>query len=249
MKDIEKEFKGTQFNNCQHLSLNIWSLLSQTSQIIENQVKKYDLDHDLFLNEITTFLIRKMEESIPEQYKDTLEDLGYDSKVIDSNFSMLDSVENLQKKINNVKKSKKNTAKNNVLELKTNLLKQVKTVSIDSLMKLYMIEHEQTTKQIQKGMKGMSTKFKKLKKQEKVFLKAVDLQEATCDIHCVFEEEKDFLNLVEIEKCRHKALKIKEKEQELKQSNSKNRNNSKRRNTSSRSQKSIRGGTNLSLNS
>ena len=79
-------------------------------------------------------------------------------------------------------------------------------------MKLYMVEHEETTQKIQNGVYNMGTNFKKLKKVEKCFLKAVDLQEATCDIHSVFDEEKEFLNLVEIEKCRHKTEKIKKKE-------------------------------------
>jgi hypothetical protein len=54
-------------------------------------------------------------------------------------------------------------------------MKQVKSVSIDSLMKLYMIEHEDTVQDIMKGMKNMSPHFRRFKKEEKCFLKGVDL--------------------------------------------------------------------------
>ena len=49
-----------------------------------------------------------------------------------------------------------------------------------------------------------------------MFTEAVDTDEVTCDIYAILEEEKKFVDLVELEKLREKSEELKKKEQELK---------------------------------
>lgn len=79
------------------------------------------------------------------------------------------------------------------------------SLSLDSIIKLSKIRHREVSEDIKKSVVKAKDCFQKCQIEESYFLKAVDLDEPTCDIHCVFESEKIFLNLVEMEKCRNRT--------------------------------------------
>ena len=165
-KAVELEFGQVNFKDSKHLGLNVESYLDLSAMVPDIYVKNYDLEHDIFLIEAKAILVKNLEKLLPTPYAEISSSISLtkaEMEIIQSQGILGPLEEYVWKGECGYQRADLATSRDQanklthdeileaapvrpidfekLVDIKKDILLGIKEVSIDLLMKLYMMDH------------------------------------------------------------------------------------------------------------